>query len=190
MSARTSFLFLPLRSATPAMNALASSAPTIEIASHRHLACEHHFTIALPLADAFTFFEPVGEKRWAAGWNPVFASREDATLHDGSVFTVSSPAPDGEGTVEAVWTVSRYEPPQRIEYRNVLIGVRATQIVVRCEAIESNVTKVVVRYVYHGLSARGDAFIDRMTEKNFARMIANWGAEIAAYLARGTPASP
>ena len=131
---------------------------------------------------------PSARKRWAEGWQPVFVSAEDAHLHDGSVFTVESPQPDGS-VIRSVWTVSRYEPSRLIEYRNVLLGLRATQITVRCEPHATG-TRVTVRYVYHGLSEQGDQLIGKMTPDAYRTMIEGWGTEIADYLRRGTPASP
>lgn len=158
-------------------------------AQHLRLEREHSFILGLPPADALGFFEPIGEKRWAEDWQPVFATPADAQLHDGSVFTVSRPHPAGSAPVDSVWTVTRYEPPRTIEYRNVLAGLRATRISVRCEATTDRHTRVIVRYVYTGLSEVGDAAIAEVTETAFAKSIEGWGQAIAAYLRRGTPAS-
>jgi hypothetical protein len=174
-------------SAALLLPALAMLAPVT--AQH---ACEertHAFLVSRPPAEAFRFFEPVGEKLWAEGWQPVFASTADAALHDGSVFTVDSHQADG-APLHSVWSVSRYEPPSLIEYRNVLVGLRATQITVRCEPAAGDATRVTVRYVYHGLTEAGDRLIGKMTPEAYRAMIDGWGAEIAKYLERGTPASP
>lgn len=179
--------------------------PRAEVAAHRRLEREHAFVVELPLAEAFVLFTPVGEKNWAEGWRPVFMSPEDADLREGSVFTVTSAAPLGGDDVHSVWAVSRYAPPAAIEYRNVLIGLRATHIAVRCEALAEDAgaatslptasrarahTRVTVRYVYHGLSEAGDAFIAQMTEEKFRAMIESWSAAVAEYWRRGTPATP
>lgn len=156
---------------------------------HARAEREHAFAVARPLAETFTFFEPVGEQRWAEDWQPVFATSADATLHDGSVFTVTSPASSDGPPVSSVWTITRYEPPRAIEYHNVLLGLRATRIAVWCAAAGPDGTCVTVRYVYTGLSAAGDAMIRRITPDSYRQMIAGWGAAIAAYLQRGTPAS-
>ena len=150
---------------------------------------EHAFSVARSLAEAFVFFEPIGEKLWAENWQPVFVAAEDAELRVGSVFLVPAISPAGR-EIAAVWAVAHYEPPHRIEYRNVLPGVRATWIVVQCAADGPHRTRVTVRYTYHAISDEGDAFVRKMTVEKFAAMIESWGEAIAAYLARGTPASP
>lgn len=47
-----------------------------------------------------------------------------------------------------------------------------------------------VRYEYTGLSAEGDALIAEITAERFAAMIGQWRDSIAAYLRRGTSATP
>jgi hypothetical protein len=163
--------------------------PTTVNAQHARADHEHAFTVGLPLSEAFVLFEPVGEKNWADAWRPVFASTEDAELHDGSVFTVTRSHPV-HGTVESVWMVSRYEPPNRIEYRNVETGRRASLISVRCEAAGERTTRVSVRYVHTGLSKEGDEHVTKMTESAYREMIDRWPKMIANYLKRGTPATP
>lgn len=207
---------LPVVAGTRSSDVVAVSllgrSPSTENAGHQRLEREHAFIVELPLADAFVLFTPVGEKNWAEGWRPIFASPEDAELREGSVFSITSVTPAG-GEVHSVWVVSRYAPPASIEYRNVISGVRATHITVRCEAIEDSAsggavaplvssssssstpaarsrTRVTVRYVYSGLSEAGDAFIAQMTEGKFRAMIESWSTMIAAYLVRGTPATP
>ncbi|AOS43004.1 hypothetical protein Verru16b_00042 [Lacunisphaera limnophila] len=150
----------------------------------------HEFELALPTAEAFTFFEPIGEKRWAAGWQPAFATPVDATLHNGSVFTVDHPPSPGAPTSRSIWTITRYEAPELIEYHHVLPGVRATRITVQVASVTPMRSRVRVRYVYTGLSDAGDEAIRRITPEAYRGMIAGWGTEIAAYLGRGTPASP
>lgn len=150
---------------------------------------EHAFSVARPLAESFTFFEPIGEKLWAEDWQPAFLSPADSILHEGSAFLVPARSPSGS-PIETVWTISRYEPPHRIEYRNFLPGVRTTRITVQCAAAGPDHTRVSVRYVYHAISDEGDTFVRQMTEEKFRAMIDGWSAAIAAYLRRGTPASP
>lgn len=172
------------------MSATPAPRPATAIAGRARAEFEHDFTVARPPAEAFVFFEPVGEKTWAEDWQPVFATAADAQLHNGSVFTVERPRPGGGAPMASVWTIARYEPPHGIEYANVLIGVRATRIAVRCEPDGPAATRVTARYVYTGLSAEGDAAIAQVTADSFREMIESWGTSIAAYLTRGTPASP
>ena len=164
-----------------------AAAPTVKSSEHLRIARESSFTVNLPPKQAFVLFEPVGEKNWAEDWQPVFASASDAQLAEGSVFTVEgqhSPA----GVVNAVWTVVQYAPPDRIEYFSVIPGLRATRILIRCHAL-AEVTHITVGYDYHGLSAEGDRYLEKITENSFRRMIGQWSASITSYLKRRRPAS-
>lgn len=175
----TTLLTLVMASALPA-------AP----ATHLKVDRQHSFTVARPAAEAFGLFTPLGEKNWAEGWNPVFPTAGDLPLRDGSVFTVEAPHPHGRGLMQSVWSVSRFEAPRLIEYRNVIIGLRATRIQVECTAAGEKETRVTVRYTYTGLSTEGDELIGQITAERFKAMIGEWDKSIAAYLKRGTPATP
>ena len=113
--------------------------------THLKATHEHSFVLPLAAAEAFTFFEPVGEKRWASGWDPRFATAGDARLHEGSVFTVDRPNPHGRPPTPSVWIVTRYIPPRSIEYHNVLIGQRTSHISIRLDAEAPQRTRVTVR---------------------------------------------
>jgi hypothetical protein len=162
---------------------LAAAPVTSPNDGHAKSAREAAFKVSLPATEAFKLFEPIGEKQWAEGWNPVFASPADALLHDGSVFTVEGVHPKG-GPLHSVWTVSRYEPPRLIEYRNVLVDLRATRIRVSCAALGEKETQVTVNYEYTGLSKDGDEFVAHLTSEHFKAMIAKWDESIATFLAK------
>src|SRR5688500_11654930 len=127
--------------------ALLSAQPAPTASAHLKVTRTHSFVVNLPIEKAFPLFEPLGEKNWAVGWNLVFPSADALPLHDGSVFTVEAPHPHGAGIMKSVWTVSLYNPSQVIEYRNVVVGLRATRIEVRCVAWQGR-TRVTVRYTY------------------------------------------
>jgi len=163
--------------------------PSTKTAGHSSATHSHGFTVPLPLAEAFTLFEPVGEKNWAGGFDPVFATRESAALGSDSVFTLET-IHDGAKR-QAIWLVTRYDPAAApIEYRAVYPGVRIARITVHCSRSNESETRVAVTYRYTGLYGEGDAYIDSMTEKTFAGRIDERAAQIRAYLARGTPATP
>ena len=168
----------------------ASAEPFTAVAGHVRAVRVHRFAVALPPESAFGLFEPVGEKKWAEDWNPVFATDEDARLHAGSVFTVERPHPGGRAPQKSVWTVTAYEPCHLIEYHNVIIGNRATRITVLLEPAGARQTHVTVRYVYTGLSESGDRAIAKIDDVTFRDLIDGWDKAIAAYLQRGTPATP
>ena len=163
--------------------------PSTKTAEHSTAARSHMFTVHLPLAEAFTLFEPVGEKNWAGGFDPVFATKESAVLGTDSVFTLE--ASHGGARHTAIWLITRYDRAAAvIEYRAVNPGVRVARITVQCSPSSESETRVDVAYRYTGLSEEGDAYVDSITEKKFGEYIDEWASDIRAYLARGTPATP
>jgi hypothetical protein len=163
--------------------------PSTTNAGHLVATRSHTFKVHLPLADAFTLFEPIGEKNWAEGFDPVFATPESSTLGDDSIFTVE--ASHGGVKHQTIWLITRYDRAAAlVDYRAVYPGVRVARITVHCRASAKSETTVEVTYRYTGLSAEGDEYIAAMTEGKFGEFIEKWNSAIGAYLARGTPAVP
>jgi len=163
--------------------------PPVASPAHLTVARTHAFSVALPLAEAFTLFEPIGEKRWAADWNPVFASPADAALSDITVFTRD--ATHGGKIQTSIWLITHYDPVGgMIEYRTIVPGLRVSRITVRCRATDPTTTRVEVTYRHASLSDAGDRFIEDLTVEKYRTSIEEWNAAIRAYLVRGTPATP
>ncbi|MCX6950710.1 MAG: hypothetical protein NTV51_00755 [Verrucomicrobia bacterium] len=150
----------------------------------------HRFTVPLPLAEAFTLFEPIGEKRWAEGWMPVFATPDDAVLSDNTVFTRTVHHP-GEAPRTSIWLITRYDRAGGvIEYRTVVPDLRVSRITVSCREIGEKETAVSVTYRHTSLSEEGTRFLRELTEEKYRASIEEWATAIRAYLIRGTPATP
>jgi hypothetical protein len=181
-----SALFLAHTNASPAMPAPPTSAPN---AGHLTVTRSHSFAVLLPPAQAFTLFEPVGEKSWAEGWHPVFASASDAELSDNTVFTREA---SGQGhSQQSLWLITHYDRlADLIEYRAIYPGQRVSRITVHCRAGAASGTSVSVIYRCTGLSDDGDRHIAAMTDENYRTLIEEWASSIRAWLACGTPATP
>lgn len=177
---------LPPSSSPPAPSAAVPGVPAASAApSHHHLSVErtHRFTVALPLAEAFPLFEPIGEKAWAPDWDPVFATNADAQLSDRTVFTRA--APHGDHMPTSIWLITRYDPAGGlIEYRAIVPGVRVARITVRCTPDGGASTTVDVTYLHTSLSDDGDRFVRDMTEGKFRSFIEDWAIAIRTYLAQ------
>jgi hypothetical protein len=163
--------------------------PSTKTAGHSLVTRSHTFTVHLPLAETFMLFEPVGEKAWADGFDPIFATPESANLGADSIFTHETS--HGGAKQQTIWLITRYDRAAAlIEYRAVYPGVRVAHITVQCHVSDRPDTDVEVTYHYTGLSDEGDHYIATMTEKKFGEYIEGWASAIRAYLARGTPATP
>ena len=98
------------------------------------------FTVNAPVAEAFELFTPLGERRWVAGWDPVFPNPTDDDTAPGTVFTTVH---DGH---ETIWVVTERDPGVSIAYARVTPHHRAGTVRVRCMSTGPDTTRVEVEY--------------------------------------------
>lgn len=137
------------------------------------IACEGEVRVALPTDRALPLFTPEGERAWAPGWDPVYASGR-AEPAPGTVFFTDA------GGRRTTWIVTdRGEHSMR--YARVVPETQAGTVEVRCRP-DGPGTVATVRYELTALSeaAAGEltAFADRYDE-----MMAQWQTFIADALA-------
>jgi hypothetical protein len=139
----------------------------------------HAFVVSLPVAQAFTLFEPEGERVWAEGWSPSYLHPSDGKAMRGMVFTTS------HGNEETIWTLVRHEPGQGLaEYVRITPGSRAGGVLVQCAPLDAGRTRVNVVYALTGLSEAGNALIRENDEAKYREFIDSWSRAIEAALAR------
>ena len=137
----------------------------------------HAFVVALPPAQAFTLFEPEGERRWAEGWDPRYVYPADGRTEAGMVFTT------GHGSETTLWTMVRHDPAGGIaEYVRVTPGERIAGVLVQCADAGGGSTRVTVVYTFTGLDAKGNEYVRGWDAARFAAYIDGWGEAIAAAL--------
>ena len=128
----------------------------------------------------FPLFGPIGEKDWAAGWDPKPVWPESGELVEGMVFTVD------ETPGRVFWVVTRYAPTRHeIAYANVLPGQTLNRIEIACKAAGENQTDCTVRYAFVGLSDEGNKFVDMHTEEAYAAKLRHWEEAINYRLKTG-----
>jgi hypothetical protein len=116
-------------------------------------------------ADAIHLFTPEGERLWAPGWNPEYAS--------GTVFTTD------HGDEDTIWLVVDETPTTR-RYARVTPGVKAGTVEVRCEPDGAHTTA----HVTYELTALGPrAGLDHFAD-HYPAMLAEWERLIAAATSR------
>ena len=143
-----------------------------------HIARSHALTVELPVADAFEYFTPEGERAWAKGWDPAYLYPADGELVPGLVFTT------GEGAEATIWMMTRFEPPHLVEYQRVTPGSRTGQVLVQCSALGRERTRVNVSYTLTALSEDGNRLLREMDEARFRAFIESWEEAIAAAVAK------
>ncbi len=129
--------------------------------------------VNLPLAQAFPFFSPEGERRWIAGWDPKY-------LHPSGV---PSEAP---GTVfethhnneHTQWLVLRFSAADGVaDYVRITPGSRIGLVTVRATE-RDGATDVEVRYSMTSLADAGMRALETFTEEAYAAMLRDWEALI------------
>src|SRR6476659_8277130 len=142
-----------------------------------HIVRSHSLVVEKPLAEAFAFFTPEGERSWAAGWEPRYHHPADGKLERGLVFTT------GAGAEHTIWTVVRLDPPNLVEYVRTTPGSRTGTVLVQCSALGRGRTHVTVVYSLTSLSAEGEKVLRSLDEAAFRRFIESWEASIAKAIA-------
>lgn len=139
------------------------------------VAARHHFLVPAPVARVFALFDPIAEKDWVDGWDPLPVHPQELSLEAGSVFFL-----DRDGRRE-VWTVLRHDPVAYVaEYLATTPDYQQRWITVRCTT-EADGTRVDVEYRITGLSTEGR----REMESFDASHIRHWEAPVAKALGLG-----
>lgn len=145
-----------------------------------HVERAHEFVVEQPLAQAFHWFEPEGERAWAPGWDPLYIHPRDGTAGAGMVFTTD------HGAEHTIWMMIRHEPAQGVvEYVRATPGSRIGTVSVRCRAIEAERTAVHVTYALTALSEDGNAALRKLDEATFRGFIDSWREAIARAISGG-----
>ena len=119
-----------------------------------------------PAREAFEFFTPSGERRWAPGWDPRFPAPPADETAPGTVFTTLH---SGQ---ETIWVVTAREPGRSISYARVTPNGRAGTIEVRCVDLGDRTTRVEVTT---DLTA-----LDGTAPEPYAEYLRTWERLIAA----------
>jgi hypothetical protein len=146
-----------------------------------HASRSHAIRIAGPPEQVFPLFTPLGEKAWAAEWDPEILYPPDGAPQVGAVFTV----PHATGG-RAVWTIAAYDPARyQITYVAVVPDERISRIEIQCRPDADGTTQAEVAYTHTALSAAGNAYLATQTDEFHRRRIDSWKAAIDHYLAHG-----
>lgn len=148
-----------------------------------HLAhVEHHgkLTVAAPLAEAFVYFTPEGERLYEPGWDPEYLHPADGALSPGLTFRTTH---GGETTL---WLVIACDPAAgTAEYARITPDSRLGTVSVRCKAAGPRTTEVEVTYRLTALNERGNQALAAFDSTAFAAMLRQWERAIAECRAAG-----
>lgn len=134
-----------------------------------------HLTIDLPPDGAIALFTPEGERRWAAGWTPLYPA-PDRREESGAVFTTA------HGGRQTTWIIVDHEPT-RIRYARVVSEMTAGTVAVEVLASQDDATYLRVTYDLTALTAAGATWLEAF-DAEYETEIAAWSTEIEAALGR------
>ena len=124
--------------------------------------------VALPVAEAFGYVTPEGERRWVPGWEPEYPDGSPSEeLGTGFVTRM-----DG---VECLWLISSFDRVRAsATYARVTPGQHFGLVSVACEAAGTNATKIVVSYDMTSLSGSSTDALKPYGKAAFGSMMNEW----------------
>ena len=140
---------------------------------------EHVQTSVATPERVFPLLCPVREGEWVPGWQYRVVYSQSGVAESGCVFTTP-----GDTDAEAIWVVTEYQPPRRIDFVWVQPGLVAARLRFELEPAEGK-TRLRARYEYTGLSAAGNAAIESYTPAWFETKMRRFEAALNHYLDTG-----
>ena len=136
------------------------------------------FEMAVPIAELFPLFSPEGEKSWAPGWDYENVMGTTELSEDYAFLTKSH---DHE-TTDAIWIVKKYDPKSHfIQFYRIEPEDKIGVVTVKCTELEAEKTEVRVTYKYIALSATGELFVSKFSERAYEEFIGKWQTLLANY---------
>jgi hypothetical protein len=113
-------------------------------------------TFNAPPETVFPLLCPVREYDWIEIWDCRLIHTTSGAAEDNCVFATDFPHHGGE----EIWTVSRYDPPQAIEFIRFSPGHKITRLDIHLSPAEEGKATALWRKTFTGLSEKGNRFID------------------------------
>jgi hypothetical protein len=130
--------------------------------------------------DVFPLFEPINEKLWAKGWDPLVIFLPDGIVKEKMIFKTKGKFPDEQ---DYLWTMTRHDHKERTIQYLVSAGERTWFIDVSCEP-SAGETCATIRYSYVGMTKEGHERNRIALEDMFKDDLSDWENEINAYLGK------
>ncbi|HMA37234.1 MAG TPA: SRPBCC family protein [Chloroflexia bacterium] len=147
----------------------------------QHITRKTVLQLAAPRDRVFPLFTPLGEKHWAAGWEPRIYHPQDGTPEVGAVFVTTR-----SGEAETTWVITELDSAQaRISYVRVTPDSHVAAIGIHCAEGPAGASTVSVTYTLTALGAAGNAYLGELTDAKYQEWIGSWGTAINHYLLHG-----
>lgn len=163
---------------TAALAASAADAP--ERVSHCY---EQH--LAAPPDRVLPLLTPLGERAWAAGWEPEMRW-EPAGGGAGTLFVIHHP-----GQPATLWLLDTWEPVAgHVHYVHVTPGSDVTEIDIRVRPDGADRSIATVRYTWTALGPPGVALVRSNTPEAYLRSMRHWEMALNQFLTTGQKLDP
>jgi MOSC domain-containing protein YiiM len=129
--------------------------------------------VAAPLAQAFPFFTPDGERLWVPGFDPQYLHPLSGEQGAGAIFTTA------HGGEDTLWMILRFSPSEgTATYARVTPGSRGGTVDVALEPVDAHTTQATISYDLTSTSEAGDEKLAALTDAAYAAMLADWEQKI------------
>ena len=129
----------------------------------RRIARRKVFEVAGPPGMVFPLLCPVREREWLEGWKADVVYSDSGVAEENAVFTSENPL-----LGDAVYVVSRHQPPRgRIQFTVFYPGTCVQKLEIELQPVGEGGTRLDWSRLFTGLSPRGNALIDQITEEVF-----------------------
>ena len=147
----------------------------------QHFIRTQNMHLFAPPERVFPLFDPIGEKQWAAGWEPEIIYPLSGEVEEGMVFTTGSP-----GEEQAIWTIIAFDAARWcISYLRVTPGSHVATINIRCEDNLDETTRASISYKFTALTEQGNDYVARFTGEHYREWMSSWEKAINYYLRHG-----
>lgn len=136
-------------------------------------------TLCAAPEEVFPLLCPVREADWIEGWDPGVVVTSSGVAERDCVFTTAA------GPHDAIWYVTRHEPPALVEMIKITPGVTACRLTIELHPAAEG-TRADVAYTHTSLGPEGDAFVASFTEDHYRRFMQDWESRLNHYLRHGS----
>jgi len=130
-------------------------------------------------AEVFPLLCPVREADWIEGWDPGVVITTSGVAERDCVFTTAAKPHD------AIWYVTRHEPPAFVEMIKITPGVSACRLTIELRPAPAG-TEADVTYSHTSLGPEGEALVAGFTEDHYRRFMRDWESRLNHYLHHGS----
>jgi hypothetical protein len=149
--------------------------------SANHESRSRMIQLLAPPGRVFPLFEPVGEREWAADWEPEFLYPRSGAAEVGAVFTTRHP-----GEADTIWTITAHDPARfHLTYLRVTPGSCVGLVDIGCDGAPDGTTHAAVTYAFTALGEAGNNFLAGFTEEHYQAYMASWETAINYFLRHG-----